>query len=142
MKKIHLKTNEDDRQNLMLYGIVSSELDYRLSWLLGNDFGLQFSRIEDHEYNVESNNSEYLIYYALDEIKQVRMYVISNKMSGGGYLAEKLKKIDFFLILRSDEPSEDTSQYISKLRKANYLSIVPLEINVLKELKGLLTLLE
>lgn len=100
-KKITLKYEEDFEH--LLFGISSSEKDYRLIWLINEKLGMTFSKTASHTLlsTKEGKVQEFSSFIFRDDIRSLSYRIISNR-SEEGLLAEELKNIDFFLIISGE----------------------------------------
>ena len=94
-RKIH-KLTEKKELDFALIGITSPENDYRLSWTLNNNCGLQLSKKENLEvFNKRlDDKQEFSQFQYYDDNSLVLYRLISNR-SEKGYLLEEMTNVDY-----------------------------------------------
>ena len=96
-KKVH-KLREKEDYRFRLAGISSAENDYKLSWSLNQNLGINLVRIDNLEiYHKRLDGKQAFSqfeYYDEDSMMQYRL--ISNR-SINGYLLEEMTNLDYLL---------------------------------------------
>jgi hypothetical protein len=100
-----------------LIGIVSSEKDYRLCWMLNNLFNIKLAKAEEHS-TAQSNHSMYS--YVQEELFR-EYYLIANK-SDSHVLIEELKNMDYFLMIKGVNEEEEKKNIADLIKKSDMVS--------------------
>lgn len=130
-KKLH-KLDTGIKPEYILLGISSHEKDYRISWALNKELGMNFQReddliIENEKLSVKQSFSKYRCTGNDDNL----YYLLANT-GVEGYLAPELKNIDFF-ILTHDTEYINTADLTQQLREVSVISAVfEINLNTLK----------
>jgi len=95
--RVQLSINEDDEP--FVFGIVSSDPDYKLSLKLNNKLGVSLKNI----LPVETGNPEEKVelfsrFSDTSNSPDSSLFLVSNR-SGNNFLIRKLKNIDFILVI-------------------------------------------
>ncbi|MFT6816092.1 MAG: hypothetical protein ACJAZ3_002009 [Sphingobacteriales bacterium] len=88
--------NFDPSFTFKVFGIVCSEKDYRLCWLLNNNCGLTLSRAEDIESKYKTGSKYFTVFTTVNLDGENIISLLKNKVEGGYFVPEK-KEIDYFL---------------------------------------------
>lgn len=115
-KKLH-KLNYQPEYNFIVIGITSDENDYRLIWEINKELGWNLERKENYRWYDKTidKESEFSLFSYTDEDTYVLYKLISNK-NEGFFLLDKLKNIDYLLLIY-DEPDSDIFESISERLK-------------------------
>lgn len=124
------KLTVDSEFNFSIFGIHTSEKDYKLCWLINEHLSLKLSKSED--IFLEAKNGvihNYSAYSHFDDNDEILYRLISNK-NGVNYLVEELKNIDFiFQIFDKD----NVSKISSDLKKVeNVLGVIKIDLKLIK----------
>ncbi|MFW5820279.1 MAG: IPExxxVDY family protein [Bacteroidota bacterium] len=117
-KKFKLEYEPD--YDFLLFGIVSYDRDYRISWDINQNLKFDLVRTDDHSVKLKSSEKEmhFSCFIYEDEDSYLNYKLLSNR-SDEGYLLDDLKNIDYFLII--------TGEYYSGLEKNIKDQLVKLE---------------
>lgn len=114
-KKVH-KLTVHESGTYRLLGISSHENDYRLSWAINRQLGLDFRKTESLPvFNKTEDNPEQLEFSIFQYITPdgvLKMNLISNRCPNG-FLIREMKNIDYFLQVFGD----DTKSFIDTISK-------------------------
>ncbi len=124
-------------------GISCHLKDYRLSFFINQECGLNLRRIEDFMQEDEQKQSiTYpLFYYKCPETNN-NFCLISNHHSEKK-LIPALKQFDYFLLIQNNLPPNKKKNLISNLKKIkNLLAVYEIEFSKLKNINQLLVDLE
>jgi predicted nucleic acid-binding Zn finger protein len=123
MKKLQkvtrVKLDVGQEKDYILFGLVSSEPDYKLSLSLNRKFTISLKNIsalklaDDQSFSRFSNNSG-------DEVT----YILISNRSGKHYFLNKLKNIDFLLQIQVSPDDFDSDKAIAQLREIKTLTAV------------------
>ena len=111
--KVQLKTNHIE--SVALFGIVSSEPDYKLSQSLNNKFRISLKNISPVVINEKGNELTFSRFSDISKSHDITYNLISNRTIKA-FLLKKLKNVDY--IFHVEDPSaEDNKERISSLLK-------------------------
>jgi hypothetical protein len=123
MKKLQkvtrVKLDVGQENDYILFGLVSSEPDYKLSLSLNRKLAISLKNIsplklaDDQSFSRFSNNSG-------DEVT----YILVSNRSGKHYFLNKLKNIDFLLQIQVSPDDFDSDKAIAQLREIKTLTAV------------------
>ena len=121
-RKIH-KLTEKKELDFALIGITSPENDYRLSWTLNNNCGLQLSKKENLEvfHKRLDDKQEFSQFQYYDDNSLVLYRLISNR-SEKGYLLEEMTNVDYIFQVSGDLDNGLTDQLVSKLKSLDCIT--------------------
>lgn len=113
-----LKLDYEPDYEFLLLGIVSYERDYRLSWDINQNLGLDLSRTDDHSLKLKSSGKEmYFSCFVYDEEDSYLNYKLLTNRSDDGYLLDELKNIDYFIVISGEYASGFAPDFRQKLNK-------------------------
>jgi hypothetical protein len=127
-----------DEYPYAIYGICSSENDYRLCWGLNRELGIAL-RMEKHleVFSKKGEVSVHSLYSFTSDYEQVKYRLVQNKTINGFVLRE-IAKADYLLIV-DQSPEIDPEEFIRKIRKSRQvLMAFPVEIENLKSKQNIL----
>lgn len=116
MKKQQLEF--DANVDFLLIGIVTNQTISRLGWLINQNTGLDFSRIEDLElpdFNPAAQSGFSKLDFT-DEENHLLFSLIANK-EFGEILSNDLKQFDFLMVLRGGIEFFEENNFLNQLRK-------------------------
>jgi hypothetical protein len=115
---------EKSEPEFTLFGIVSSEADYKLSQLLNNKFKISLRHNKDLE--IAGNNGikmSYSIYSFSSASPDISYNLISNK-SEKTFLIKKLRKIDYFFQIFTSDINCNNEFMTKKIREIEKVTAV------------------
>jgi hypothetical protein len=116
MSKTRLKIEYDF--DFCLIGIVCSEKDFRLCWMLNNQLGWNLAKMEDHT----SGAGKHALFSFSDEDLMREYYLIANKADTGKLLLEEHQHTDYFIIIRGEMTDEEKKYFAEQIKKLNSVS--------------------
>lgn len=136
VQKIKLKLSSE--HSFHLFGIVSSENDYTLSWKLNNTLGINLKKTNDKE--IPDNKSEKIKQFSkfeyYSETTDISYLLLSNK-SEFGFLIPEQKQIDYFFKVEADA-GFDIKNIRTKIKKTKgILAVFKIVIDDLKSINNL-----
>lgn len=137
MSKKVIKLNISHEDQFQLIGISSHENDYRLSWAINEDLGIELKRTSNYTlFNKKLNsNIEFTQYEYQNETTEIKFLLISNR-SETGILIPEHKNIDYFLVLVG--LNDGLLAYLQKVKAISIISLaLPIDISTLKSKKNL-----
>jgi len=138
--RIKLKINQKDE--FILFGIVSSEPDYKLSLSLNKKFRISLKNISPVKLT-DDTGSELTFSRFSDSTGSTDMVfnLVSNR-SGKNFLLKKLKNVDYIFQIHDPENTNNINQITASLREIEFVSAVfNIDINTFKD-KNLLYLIQ
>jgi hypothetical protein len=120
--KIHLRDKTETDSTL--YGIVSSEADYKISQLLNRKFGISLK----HNKNLEitGNNGIKMIFsiYSFSSTSPDISYNLISNKSEKTFLIKKLSKIDYFFQIQVNDNYFNVELTTQALREIDKITAV------------------
>lgn len=101
-----------------LIGIVCSEKDFRLCWMLNNQLGLKLAKMEEHT----SGAGKHSLFSFNDGDLMREHYLIANKADTGKLLLEEHQHTDYFVIVKGDVNEEEKKYFAEQIKKLNNVS--------------------
>jgi hypothetical protein len=130
--RIRLSVNEENFP--IAFGLVTPDPDYKISLKLNNKLSLSLKNADPVE--IRDNKDNILIFSRFcDDIKapDVVVQLISNR-SKKNFLLNKLKNIDYLLLLDDPMRNFDLSRIISQIREIDSITgVFNVEIKTLKD---------
>jgi hypothetical protein len=120
--RIQLDDHIDDE--FAIFGLVSTEADYKLSQLLNKKLKIALKSIETIDLpGVGGMKLSFSRYADTSSSPEITFNLISNR-SDKDWLLKKLKKIDFFFRINSANSKHDIEQITSTLREIDRITAV------------------
>jgi hypothetical protein len=116
MSKTRLKVEYDF--DFCLIGIVCSEKDFRLCWMLNNQLGLKLAKMEDHT----SGSGKHALFSFPDEALMREHYLVGNKTDTGKLLLEEHQHTDYFIIIKGEITDEEKKYFAEQIKKLSSVS--------------------
>jgi hypothetical protein len=116
MSKTRLKVEYD--YDFCLIGIVCSEKDFRLCWMLNNQLGLKLANSDDHVSGVGNHS----VFSFIDEELMREHYLVTNKGDTGKLLSEEHQHTDYFFIIKGEILDEEKKNFAEQIKKLNSVS--------------------
>jgi hypothetical protein len=133
-KVTKLKLNIEQDNDYILLGLVSAEPDYKLSLSLNKKIGISLKNIASLVLPGD-NNSELTFsrFSNCDDPSDLTFSLISNR-TGKNFLLNKLKNVDYLLLLQNSERNADLTKLTLSLREINTITAVfKIDLNTIKE---------
>ncbi len=114
-----------------IIGISSHENDYRLSWSMNEQLGLDFARTA----GLRTDKGEEFACFAHEGEDQI-LLLISNRCDNG-FLLEKYKNLDFILKFESELSDSELFGWLGNLKKVPLVSAafpIPFDKHILQKL--------
>jgi hypothetical protein len=137
-KKIHKLTEKEDYR-FMLAGIASADNDYKLSWSLNQNLGINLVRIDNLEiYHKRLDGKQAFSQFEYyDENSMLQYRLISNR-SINGYLLEEMTNLDYLLQITGEMDVGWLELLIGKINNIEGIILAfPLDPTKLKSRKKL-----
>lgn len=122
----------------LVYGISSTDRDYRLCWGINKTLGLSLKLEKPVEViNKAGYPAEHALYTCMYEPDQVKYRLVENKAPRSLFLPE-VPKADFLLII-DESPMIEPDEILSDMRKIrSVLMIFPVDLDSLKTKQNIL----
>lgn len=123
----------------MLAGISSAENDYKISWSLNQNLGINLVRINDLEiYHKRLDDIQAFSQFVyVDEETMIQYRLIANR-SVNGYLLEEMTNLDYLLQITGDTDEGWMELLMAKMNRIEGIILAfPLDPNTLKSRKKL-----
>lgn len=131
MKEIKLKA--EINYNFELFGIASSQKDYKLAWLINNESRLNLVKVNDHEVYLSEINTVHVSCFEYTQpgivVRLLNNKVYKQPEKHQEYLIPELKQFDYFL-LKEGEVIEVTN-LTNKLKQITGLEFIT-KIDIMK----------
>lgn len=137
-KRIH-KLTEKEEYRFLLAGISSAENDYKISWSLNQNLGINLVRINDLEiYHKRLDDIQAFSQFVyVDEETMIQYRLIANR-SVNGYLLEEMTNLDYLLQITGDTDEGWMELLMAKMNRIEGIILAfPLDPNTLKSRKKL-----
>jgi hypothetical protein len=127
--KIHTLTGEND---FCLIAIASHLSDYKISWLLNEEFNFRFSQSDDLivSETKTNNNSKFTVFLFEDTDSAYTLFSIR---SGNNVLLKSIKNIDYILKYHGPLSDNHIDNLMDRMKKMkNILTVFKIDLKSLK----------
>jgi hypothetical protein len=101
-----------------LIGVVCSEKDFRLCWMLNNHLGLKLAKTDDHVSGAGSHS-----FFVLNDEELMRdYYLIANKSDSGKLLVEEHQHTGYFIIIKGEITEDEKKYFAEQIKKLDSVS--------------------
>ncbi len=116
-KKItRVKLQIDEADEFLIFGLVSSEPDYRLSLQLKQNLGLTFKNIPPVSISGDDNDEiQFSRFKAIDNHSD-RIYILVSNRTGKQFLIRRMKNIDYLFLIHDPDETADSGKVIASLK--------------------------
>jgi len=123
-KVTRVKLQIDQGNDYLLFGLVSSEPDYRLSLSLNNKFGISLKNSQP--LMLPADDGSELIFSRFSDTSGTpdRTYNLVSNRCGKNFLIRKLKNVDYILYVHDPEDEDGLSSIITRLREVQAITAV------------------
>lgn len=130
--RIHFQVDEQDIP--VVFGIVSSDPDYRLSLKLNKELKISLKNISPVEFaDDKGNKMGFSRFYCAPEASDSYFQLVSNR-SGKNFMLRKLINIDYLLLLYNRSKDINLENIVSQLREIDSITgVFNIEIKTLKD---------
>jgi hypothetical protein len=132
IRRVQLNDNHDDESGLL--GIVTSEPDYKLSLTLNKKLDISLRNSTPVKLTGNSvDELTYTRYFFESELSGTSFSLISNR-SGKSFLLNKLRNIDYILLIRNPENDSYINDILQKLKSSeNVTALFLFNLKTLKD---------
>lgn len=125
MNKVkHHKLKEATSAPFLLVGISCHESDYRVSWAINNQLGIQLSRTLDHQVvDRDETVNEFPLFVYQDEENYQTWRLVANRCDNGFLLPEH-KNMDYFLHIMAETDENFIEGLVRDIRSIEWVSAV------------------
>jgi len=131
--RIRLEASQDE--SVILFGIVSREPDYKLSFVLNQKIGISLKRNDPIIIHDDSGNAHYFSRFATSTtLSDEVTYTLTSNRSGSFFLLKKLKNIDYLFQINNSDYINLELKISAILRETeNIDAVFPLDIRTLND---------
>lgn len=113
----------DNEYDFLLVGIVTSENDYRLSWLLNSELGTGLVKTDNlRVYSTRLQSEQEFTHFTYYDEKSLLDYHLIGNKAERGHLLEDMKNVDYVLKISGMVETGYMSQLISRIKKLEGIS--------------------
>ncbi len=123
-KITRVKLQIDQVNDFLLFGLVSSEPDYKLSLSLNRSFNISLKNSQPVKLPSDSGTELIFSRFADTTGSPERTFSLVSNRSGKNYLIRKLKNIDYILYVHDPETEDDLTKMITRLREIQGITAV------------------
>ena len=123
-KVTRVKLQIDQVNDFLLFGLVSSEPDYKLSLALNNRFSISLKNSQPVKLTSEDGSELIFSRFSDSSGAPDRIFNIISNRSGKNFLIRKLKNIDYILYVHDPENESSLSQMTARLREIHEITAV------------------
>jgi hypothetical protein len=120
--RIQLEVSRNEK--LFLYGIVSTEPDYKLSLALNKKMGISLKNKAPLNLPDDLGNEVSFSRFVYTNRSEDAVYNLISNRSGKQFLIKKLKNIDYIFHIHRHGSENDSSKIISQLRETESVNAV------------------
>jgi len=133
-KVTKLKLNIEQDNDYLLLGLVSAEPDYKLSLSLNKKIGISLKNIAPLVLPGDNNSEQTFSRFSnFDAPSDLTFSLISNR-TGKNFLLNKLKNVDYLLLIQNSERNTDLNKLTLSLREIKTVTaIFNIDLNTIKE---------
>jgi len=133
-KKKH-KLSVSSEENYCLLGISTDEPDYKLCWLINDQFRMSFFKTDNlRVFHKKLNEDQEFSLFQYDDENSMLVYRIIGNRSDEGFFLSELKNIDFLLHIQGDLIQDDITKLVRQLISLDAVRMcVPVDLGKLKE---------
>jgi len=119
MKKVtKIRLEVSQNEDVILFGIVSREPDYKLSLALNQKIGIALKRSNPITINDDSGNAHSFSRFATSTIlSDDVVYTLTSNRSGALFMIKKLKNIDYLFHINNPDNNDLESKISAILRE-------------------------
>ena len=121
IKRVHLKINQNT--GTLLFGLVSTEPDYKLSLSLNRKLNISLKQTLPVSFTEKKQAEIHFSRFTDSSVTGITYDLVSNR-SGTIRLIKKLKNIDYFFHVHNSENEDITDYLVSLLRDTEYVTAV------------------
>jgi len=140
-KVTRVQLRDDNNDDQIIFGLVSSDPDYKLSLALNRKLGLAMKSVSPITIAVETNKEESFSRFSDTSEAPDIVYTLVSNRCGSNFLIKKLRNVDFLLIARNEDTesmSGDIAARIKEIGSITAVFIVDLNTTRDKNLKYLI----
>jgi hypothetical protein len=133
-KVTRVKLQIDQLNDFLLFGLVSSEPDYKLSLLLNKKFSISLKNSQP--VKVIADDGSVLLFSRFSDTSAGpdRTYNLVSNRSEKNFLVRKLKNVDYVLYVHDPDNEDGLNQMITRLREIQAVTAVfNIEFDTIKD---------
>ena len=129
MKKVtKIRLEASQNENVILFGIVSREPDYKLSLALNQKIGISLKRSDPIVCDNEHSFSRFTTSASSPDNV---VYTLTSNRSGSFFMFKKFKNIDYLFHIHNSDNNENVSSILRETE--NIDAVFPLDIKTLSD---------
>jgi hypothetical protein len=133
-KVTRVKLQIDQVNDFLLFGLVSSEPDYKLSLSLNNKFSISLKNSQPVKLAAADGSELIFSRFADTSGAPDRTFNLVSNRSGKNFLVRKLKNIDYILYVHDPENEDELARMTTRLREIQAITAVfNIEIDTIKD---------
>lgn len=133
-KITRVKLQVDQVNDFLLFGLVSSEPDYKLSLSLNSKFSIFLRNSQPVKLAAEDGSELFFSRFADTSGAPDRTFNLVSNRSGKNFLVRKLKNIDYILYVHDPENEDELTRMTARLREIQAVTAVfNIEIDTIKD---------
>ena len=133
-KVTRVKLQIDQVNDFLLFGLVSSEPDYKLSLTLNSKFSISLKNSQP--VKLPADDGSELIFSRFSDTSGTpdRTFNLVSNRSGKNFLVKKLKNVDYILFVHDPDNEEELARMTTSLREIPAVTAVfNIEIDTIKD---------
>ena len=123
-KVTRVKLRIDQPDDFLLFGIVSSEPDYKLSLSLNKKFGISLKNSQPVKLPAEDGPELTFSRFSFAGASYGRTFSLISNRSDKNYLIRRLRNVDYLFYVHDPENEDDVNQITSRLREIHGITAV------------------
>jgi hypothetical protein len=133
-KVTRVKLQIDQVNDFLLFGLVSSEPDYKLSLSLNNKFNISLKNSQPVKVPADKGSELIFSRFADTNGSPDRTFNLVSNRSGKNFLIRKLKNVDYILFVHDPENEDGLTQMTTRLREIQGITAVfNIEFDAIKD---------
>ena len=133
-KVTRVKLQIDQVNDFILFGLVSSEADYKLSLALNKKFGISLKNISPVALNGENGTELIFSRFSDTSGSPEKLFNLVSNRSGKHFLIRKLRNVDYILHIHDSDDNNNLGRIISNLREITTITAVfNIDIDTIKD---------
>lgn len=133
-KVTRVKLNIDQNNDYILLGIVSSEVDYKLSLSLNKKFRISLKNISPVRVIADNKSELTFSRFSNNATPADFMFCLVSNRSGKNYLLNKLKNIDYLFQIQNPDNEVNLNEITSNLKEIDTVTAVfNIDLNSIKD---------
>ena len=130
--RIQLKISKDNEY--ILFGLVSSEPDYKLSQIFNKKFGISLKNNSPIKISDDAHSEQFFSRFSYTNDSTGLAFNLFSNRSGNNFLLRKLKNVDYIFQLHDPENEKNIDSISTELRETESINAVfTIDLNTFKD---------